>query len=159
MRQLKNPFLQSPEYNCFGCDPGNPLGLRMSFYENERQVLSFWEPRNEYQGFTHVLHGGIQATLMDELASWYIFVKLRTSGMTEEMKVSYDHPVYTNGGRITLTGELHEMRKRRADILVRLYQGEEEEPKSEGICTYAVFPEALARKKLHYPGYEAFVQE
>lgn len=131
----------------------------MSFYEDENKVLSFWEPREDYQGFTNVLHGGIQATLMDELASWYIFVKVRTSGMTEGMKVSYHHPVYINGGSITLTAELQERKKRRVEILVRLHQGDGEEPKSEGLCTYAVFPEPLARKKLHYPGYEAFLLE
>ncbi len=157
MRELKNPFLDHSGYNCFGCNPGNPIGLRMSFYEHEDQVLSFWEPRDDYQGFSEVLHGGIQATLMDELASWFIFVKLRTSGMTEAMSLSYHHPVYTSGGRITLAAELKEERKRRAEILVRLYQGEEEAPKSEGLCTYAIFPEPLARKKLHYPGYEAFI--
>ncbi|MFP4300552.1 MAG: PaaI family thioesterase [Spirochaetaceae bacterium] len=157
MRELRNPFVDQPGYNCFGCNPGNPLGLRMTFFEKEDQVLSFWEPKDEYQGFSGVLHGGIQATLMDELASWFVFVKLRTSGMTEGMRLSYTHPVYTTGGKLTLTAELAEQRKRRAEILVRLYQGEAQPPRSEGICTYALFSEPLARKKLHYPGYEAFL--
>lgn len=155
MRKLKNPFLGLSGYNCFGCSPGNPLGLKMSFFEEEERVLSYWDPRDEYQGFNDVLHGGIQATLMDELASWYIFVKMGTSGMTEGLNIRYHHAVRTSAGRITLTAELKEERKRRADILVRLYQGDEE-LKSESVCTYAIFPEQLARKKLHYPGREAF---
>jgi acyl-coenzyme A thioesterase PaaI-like protein len=158
MRELKNPFLGNPGYNCFGCNPQNPLGLRMRFFEDAEKVISFWDPRQEYQGFNDVLHGGIQATLMDELASWYIFVKLSTSGMTEGLNLRYLHSVRTSAGRLTLTAELQEERKRRADILVRLYQGEEE-LKSEGLCTYVIFPEDLARKKLHYPGREAFYRE
>ena len=156
MRQLTNPFLNNPGYNCFGCNPENPVGLSMEFLEEEERVLSFWQPRPEYQGFSDVLHGGIQATLMDELASWYIFVKLETSGMTESLNVRYHGPVKISGPRLTLTAELQEERKRRADILVKLYQGEEETPKSEGVCTYAIFPSEMARKRLHYPGVEAF---
>ena len=156
MRELNNPFLGHPGYNCFGCNPANPLGLQMSFFEEGEQVLSFWEPRDDYQGFNDVLHGGIQATLMDELASWYIFVKLHTSGMTQGLDVRYHHAVRTTGGRITLVAELQEHRKRRADIHVRLYQGENE-LKSEGICRYVIFPEELARKKLDYPGHDAFI--
>ena len=159
MKPIRNPFLGGDGYNCFGCAPHNPLGLAMSFYQTEDEVISLWEPRPEYQGFDDVLHGGIQATLMDEIASWYIFVKLRTSGMTEGMTVGYHRPVYTNEGGVTLTARLEEERKRRADIRVRLFQGDEESPRSEALCTYAIFPEPLARKKLHYPGYEAFLPE
>ena len=154
MRQLRNPFLDHPGYNCFGCNPTNPVGLAMIFFEEETRVLSFWEPKPDYQGYSDVLHGGIQATLMDELASWYVFVKLKTSGMTSGISVTYSAPVYVNRGQLTLTAELRERRKRQADIVVRLYQGSDEE-KSQGICTYTIFPEEIARKRLDYPGYEA----
>jgi len=159
MRRVHNPFLGSSDYNCFGCNPNNPVGLGMEFHEEEGRVLSFWYPRPEFQGFTNVLHGGIQATLMDELASWYIFVKLQTSGMTEGLSVRYHAPVKTDGPRLTLSAELQEERKRRVDILVRLFQGDEEKPKSEGVCTYVLFPEEMARKRLNYPGVEAFLPE
>lgn len=159
MRNITNPYVDSPGYNCFGCSPSNPLGLAMSFFEEGSRVLSHWEPKASYQGFSDVLHGGIQATLMDELASWYVMVKMKTSGMTEGMEIRYHKPVYTTGGTVTLSSELEESEKRRARIRVRLFQGSEGEPKSEGVCTYTIFPEKLARKKLHYPGYEAFFPE
>ena len=36
----------------------------------------------EFAGFHDILHGGIQATMMDEIASWVVLVKLDTSGVT-----------------------------------------------------------------------------
>lgn len=159
MRQISNPYTRMPGYNCFGCSPHNPLGLAMSFFEDGDRVISTWEPKEAYQGFSGVLHGGIQATLMDELASWFVMVQMRTSGMTEGIEVRYHQPVYTTGGTLTLTSELEDRNKRRVRILVRLFQGAAEESRSDAICTYAIFPEKLARKKLHYPGYEAFFAE
>lgn len=156
MREIRNPFVNHDGYHCFGCDPNNPIGLKMRFVEEEERVLCYWEPSGDYQGFTDVLHGGIQATLMDELASWYIFVKLKTSGMTESLSVRYLSPVQTNGGTVTVTAELEKEEKRKAHILLKLYQGEGA-CKSEGRCTYTIFPEALARRKLNYPGHEAFL--
>ena len=155
MQKLQNPFLNHPGYNCFGCNPSNSIGLGMTFFEEGEKVFSLWEPRAEYQGFTDVLHGGIQATLMDELASWFVFVKLKTSGMTKSINVSYREPVYISRGTVTLTAELVEKEKRSADILVTLRQGEGE-PKSDALCTYALFAESVAKRKLHYPGVDAF---
>ena len=58
-------------YHCYGCDPNSPQGLRMEFYENGDEIVSVWHPRPEYQGWVNTLHGGIQATLADEISSCY----------------------------------------------------------------------------------------
>lgn len=69
-------------YHCYGCDPNSPQGLRMEFYENGDEIVSVWHPRPEYQGWVNTLHGGIQATLADEISSWVVFRKFQTSGVT-----------------------------------------------------------------------------
>ena len=84
MKEIKNPFLDRKDYCCFGCSPANHIGLRMKFYEEEEFVVSEWLPRSEFEGYANVLHGGIQATLMDEIASWTIYVKAGTGGVTRK---------------------------------------------------------------------------
>lgn len=32
-RKVLNPFKDLDGYNCFGCSPGNQIGLQMNFYE------------------------------------------------------------------------------------------------------------------------------
>lgn len=74
MKKIKNPWLGLTDkgYNCFGCSPENPYGLKMEFYEDGDDIVSFWTPGENYQGWMNTLHGGIQATLMDESAGWLI---------------------------------------------------------------------------------------
>jgi len=80
MTELRNPFIGINGYECFGCAPDNHAGLRMSFFEDGDEIISSWDPQEYFQGYNHILHGGIQATLMDEPASWIVFVKLGTAG-------------------------------------------------------------------------------
>ena len=45
---------------CFLCGRENPIGLKVSFYEDDRRrVIARFTPREEHQGFPGVLHGGI----------------------------------------------------------------------------------------------------
>ena len=89
-------------YHCYGCDPHSPQGLRMEFYEDGDDIVSVWNPRPEFQGWVDTLHGGIQATLADEISSWVVFRKFQTSGVTSRMEVRYHKPIRTTGGRIVL---------------------------------------------------------
>lgn len=52
--------------HCFGCGPQNPLGLRLeSFWDGEESVATFY-PRPEHSaGPSHLMNGGISATLID----------------------------------------------------------------------------------------------
>ena len=157
MTELRNPFIGINGYECFGCAPDNHAGLRMRFFEDGNEIVSQWDPQEHFQGYNQVLHGGIQATLMDELASWIVFVKLKTAGVTQSMEITYQKPSYTNGGPIIVRGALESQEKRRAKIRCRLYQNDV--ASSEALCVYALYPERMARERLHYPGIEAFYQE
>ena len=58
MKKIKNPWLHNEEYHCFGCCPDNPLGLKMEFYEEGDEIISYWHPSEHYQGWVGVMHGG-----------------------------------------------------------------------------------------------------
>ena len=77
-------------YHCYGCDPNSPQGLRMEFYENGDEIVSVWHPRPEYQGWVNTLHGGIQATLADEISSWVVFRKYFEDGGPLSQADSHD---------------------------------------------------------------------
>ena len=158
MRKLSNPYARYKEYNCFGCSPGNPIGLQMQFYEEEELIRCEWEPGTDYQGFHNVLHGGIQATLMDEIASWVVFMKLDTAGVTYRMNTLYRKPVLITLGRITLRARLTESNRRIATIQVELLDGEGKVC-SESEVEYFVFPRERAEKDFHFPGREAFYEQ
>jgi len=155
IRPIRNPFENMTGYDCFGCCPHNPLGLKMHFFEEGDEIVCTWKPDEHYQGYQGVLHGGIQSTLMDELASWVVFVKLGTSGVTSRMEIVYRKPVVISDGEITLRGSIREKNHRIATIHTFLF-GQDGALRTEATVTYFLFPPEKARKDLNYPGIENF---
>ena len=158
MKKLKNPFAQQEGYNCFGCSPNNQFGLELTFVEDGEYVISEWMPKPQFQGWKNVLHGGIQATLMDEIASWLVFAKLKTAGVTSRMEIKLKKPVYTDKGKLTLKAKLKEMNRNIAVIDTWLYDPDNELC-ATGIIHYYTFKEEVAREKFWYPGAESFYEE
>ena len=67
MRKITNPFAGMEGFHCFGCCKDNDHGVHMDFYEDGDDVVCFWKPDGEYQGWRNTLHGGIQATLLGHI--------------------------------------------------------------------------------------------
>lgn len=155
MKRIVNPFVNQKGYQCFGCSPDNQNGLRLTFTEEGEFITSEWEPIQHFQGWNNTLHGGIQATMLDEIASWLVFVKLDTSGVTCEMEVKLKKPVKTDEGKLFLKAHLREMRRNIAVIDTWLYNNKMELC-TEAVMHYFTFPQSLARNKFWYPGKEAF---
>jgi acyl-coenzyme A thioesterase PaaI-like protein len=155
MRKLRNPYQEIEGYNCFACSPNNESGLQMEFYEEGEYIFCDWEPKGFMQGYFNVLHGGIQSTLMDEIAAWLVQVKLKTAGVTSAMNSRFLKAVPVNEGKIKIRAKLKGIRRNLADIEVELFCPDGE-PGAKAEVTYYTFPEDLAREKLSYPGYNKF---
>lgn len=153
-RKIINPYRVVEGYNCFGCSPDNPIGLRLSFREERDEIISEWTPDNRYTGWIDVLHGGIQATMMDEIASWVVFTKLKTAGVTREMNVKYRKSVLVSDGKIICRAQLIEVKRSLATIDVKLYS--KDILRAEARCVYYVFNDDDAKTKFLYPGADAF---
>jgi len=130
----------------------------MEFYEEGDEIISIWKGDKKFTGYNDILHGGIQATLMDEIASWVVFIKLKTGGFTVNLNVDYKNQVQITKGDITLKASLKEMKKNIAHIAVSLYDGEGK-CGSEAIAQYFTLPEKIARKKMLYPGLDSFFEK
>jgi len=124
MKKIINPYDKTPGYFCFGCSHNNPFGLHMDFYEDGEEVVSVWDPQERFQGYHNILHGGIQATLMDEAASWLVYSRMKISGVTSKLDIKYKRPVPTDKGAIKVRAKLREMKRNLAFIHVQLTDAE-----------------------------------
>ena len=149
MNLLKNPWISTPGYNCFGCSPDNPIGTRMRFYEDGDAIVSFWHPTQNHQSWINTLHGGIQAVLLDEVCGWVVFHKLKTAGVTAKMEMRDHKPVSTLQEYIKLRAYLKEMRRNVAIVAGELYSSEGE-LLCECTCTYFTFPQEKAKESMGY---------
>lgn len=149
MKKIINPWAGEPTYHCFGCDPNSPNGLRMEFFENGEEIVSYWHPRSEFQGWRNTLHGGIQATLADEIASWVVFRKFQTSGVTSRMEVKYKKAVIITDAPLELRAKVVEQRRNVIDIAVELYDAQGELCTTAN-CVYFLFPKDRARDEFGF---------
>ncbi len=63
------PVKQPNSRYCFVCGVENPVGLKLKIYEvEEGQVETWYTPPEHFQGYPGLLHGGIVASLLDELS-------------------------------------------------------------------------------------------
>ena len=151
MKKLINPFLDLEGYDCFGCSPHNPIGLKMEFYEDGNDVVCFWKPSTHYQGWINVLHGGIQSVLLDEIAAWRIFSALQTTGVTSRMETNYLKSVSILDKQLTLRARIKE-RKRNIVFVECELRNEKNELCTSALCTYFTVPPEKAKTEYHFNG-------
>lgn len=102
MEKIKNPWIGHPSYHCFGCDPNNPVGLHMQFFQEDNEVVCLWKPQSYYQGWIDTMHGGILATLIDEACGWVLFHLYHASGYTTRLNLKYRKAVSSNDPQLTI---------------------------------------------------------
>ncbi len=157
-RPVRNPYAGMDEYNCFGCDPHNTAGLRLEFFLEGDAVTSLWTPRRELEGYPGVIHGGIQATLADEIGGWYVHVVLGTAGMTRNLEITYHEPARSEDAPFRLVARADEAAGNGRNVVIDVtISGAGGTLFSTSRVTYAVFSEGVAKKRLHFPGRDAFV--
>jgi len=154
-RKIINPFDADQNF-CFGCGPKNQIGLKLLFEEDDNKVYASWEPDRLYQGYINVLHGGIIATLLDEVSAWCVYLKACTAGVTSSMTVRYHRPVHISKGPVTVEAMITKKGKKSALISASLHDGEGRLC-AEAELDYFIYPEEIARARYYYPGREAFI--
>lgn len=87
-------------------------------------IETMWNPQKRFEAFKNVLHGGIQSTLLDEIAAWLVFTKCATSGVTQKMQVHFHSPVFVNVPHIRLVGHLVNRKEKPAIKKAELFNSE-----------------------------------
>jgi len=157
MKKILNPYTKTEGYNCFGCSPSNQNGLKMEFFEEGEITVCKWKPMEQFNGYKNILHGGIQATLMDEIGSWFVSTRYAKACVTLKLDVRYLKPVYSNKGEITLKASLQKVKRNIIFVLVQIFDTEEELC-AEATAAFFTFSDKVSKEKYLYPGADKFYE-
>lgn len=120
------PNRQPNSNYCFICGRENPRGLYMHFYDNgEDEVFSDYTVSEEYQSYPGIVHGGIVASMLDEVVGRVAMIKDHHHFMMSvKLEVKYRHPVPTETP-LRVTGRIIKLRGRlgRAEGRITLPDG------------------------------------
>jgi uncharacterized protein (TIGR00369 family) len=91
--------------SCFVCGESNASGLNLRFETNGRIVRTQFTPRPEHIGFKGVVHGGILATVLDEIMVWACVAATKRFAFCAELNVRFVKPARP-GAQVIATAEL-----------------------------------------------------
>jgi uncharacterized protein (TIGR00369 family) len=74
---------------CFVCGESNSVGLNLRFETDGRIVQCRFVPRAEHIGFKQVVHGGLIATVLDEIMVWACVVQTRRFAFCAELNIRF----------------------------------------------------------------------
>ena len=97
--------------SCFVCGESNPAGLNLRFETDGEIVQARFVPRAEHIGFKGTVHGGLIATVLDEIMVWACAVPTRKFAFCAELTVRFLAPL-SPGREVIVVGELVQNRKR-----------------------------------------------
>lgn len=98
--------------SCFVCGDANPHGFDLRSETDGTVVRAHFTFRAGHVGFKQTIHGGLTATLLDEIMTWACAVQARRFAYCAELNVRYLQPVRP-GQPIVATAELINNRKGR----------------------------------------------
>jgi acyl-coenzyme A thioesterase PaaI-like protein len=92
--QSKPPPTPLADNYCFVCGKENPLGLKIKvkYLDEEMAAETELSLPKEYQGWAEVIHGGLLATLLDEMMAHAVW-RFAGPGITLGMEVRFHAPL------------------------------------------------------------------
>ena len=120
----------NPENKCFGCGGANPRGMHLTFEQDDatNRIRGSFRLGPEYQGGANFIHGGIIATVLDEVMGKVCRFR-NARAVTAELTIEYLKPVPVdadleiegkeiemNGRNIHIAGEI---RNQTGQVLAR----------------------------------------
>lgn len=95
---------------CFACGPLNLHGLHLDIKHDGAVTYVDFTPGEDWQGVEGIVHGGLVATVLDEVMAWELY-GFDEVAVTARMEVTYRKPVPT-GQPLRATARLVENRGR-----------------------------------------------
>jgi len=99
---------------CFACGKHNPIGLKLEFFVDNEEYITVFTPKKEHQGYPGIMHGGLIATILDEVTARYVWSK-GIVAFTASLDVRYrkgipiEKPVTFKSRLIKKRGRLYQM--------------------------------------------------
>ncbi|MCD5401916.1 PaaI family thioesterase [candidate division NPL-UPA2 bacterium] len=93
---------------CFVCGKKNARGFKLDFSldEEKKTMETILVPEEWQQGYAEIIHGGIIATLLDEVMTKLVF-ELGMNAVTAELSVRFKKPVGLND-KLLVKGQINE---------------------------------------------------
>jgi acyl-coenzyme A thioesterase PaaI-like protein len=79
-------------HRCFACGELNESGLRLELHADATGCWTELTLEPQFQGWDSVAHGGIVATLLDEVMAWSVIGR-DTWGVTARLNVAFRQPI------------------------------------------------------------------
>jgi uncharacterized protein (TIGR00369 family) len=98
------------DHNCFACGTTNPIGMRLQIELGDGMARAEWTPGDDFVGWEDKVHGGLLATLLDEVMAWAP-ASHDSWAVTAEMNIRYRAPA-NPGERLVATGRVTDKRRR-----------------------------------------------
>ena len=120
--------LQPTSRMCFVCGRENPVGLHLTFYEDreQQQVICPFSLPESYQGYPGIAHGGILASVLDEVSGRAVMIgeDKDVFWVTAKLEVKYRKPTPTETP-LTAVGWTIRRRRHSAEVAgeIRLPDG------------------------------------
>ena len=105
-----------PSYKvCFVCGKENSHGLGIQFFVDQHVVRGTFRARDFLCGYPGMVHGGILASIADEVMWWAASWKRASSCVTVELNVKYLKPASTDQ-EYELTAQVIKEKKRIVEV-------------------------------------------
>jgi uncharacterized protein (TIGR00369 family) len=145
---------RSDYQRCFVCGVQNAMGMQVEFRREGERVVADFLPKESFQGFPGVVHGGVLASLLDEALSRTALLYGEWV-MTGRLEIRYRQPAVV-GHVLRVTAEIEQRRARM--VIARGEIALAADPAvviAEARGTFLPYPEKLRQEALQsYPGLE-----
>ena len=115
------PWRTREDHRCFGCAPGNPHGLGLTFERAGESLWTDFDLGHHYESYPGVVHGGIVALICDETMGNLIVLRDGSPAVTTSLRMRYVGAVHVglpHRVTATFTGGTPELIKTSAEVTV-----------------------------------------
>jgi uncharacterized protein (TIGR00369 family) len=131
-------------HNCFACGTLNAHGLRLELHSQDGRCWSEVALPKRFEGWDGIAHGGIVATILDEVMAWAL-IDRGALGVTARIAVDFKRPVRV-GHRIRGEGWVVDARRRLLRTGGRIFDPSSGDVLATAEGTYVAVPDERRRE-------------
>ncbi|MEJ7838457.1 MAG: PaaI family thioesterase [Thermomicrobiales bacterium] len=131
-------------HNCFGCGSLNVHGLQLRLHPDPESngVFTLFTPNSAFEGYGGMVHGGIVATVLDEVMAWSLY-RIGAWAVTAQMETRFRHPLVIDVPT-RATGRIDRDRGRLFDLSADIRRISDDLILAEAKATFMRVPEGQA---------------
>jgi len=138
-------------HNCFACGSLNTHGLHLELHVDGERCWTDLSISERFQGWDEIAHGGIVATILDEVMAWSL-VDHDNWGLTARLTIDFKRPVPL-GRPIHAEGWVTDVRRRLITTAGRIVDAATDEILATAEATYVAAPEVRKQELKTRYGY------